>query len=151
MMQKTHSLNEYEQIVGPELINDLRTMADNIDGKSILHVNSTRSGGGVAEILFRLVPLMNELGLSASWDVIKGDQAFFEATKTFHNALQTGLNLATPRNFEDFERKTNENLHDIKIDGDTIFIHDPQPAGMIASASTARGRNGFAPATPVSR
>lgn len=131
-MQKTHSLSEYEQIVGPELIEDLKTMAENIDGKSVLHVNSTRSGGGVAEILFRLVPLMNELGLSASWDVIKGDQSFFEATKTFHNALQTGLNLATKRNFEDFERKTQENLHDIKIEGDTIFIHDPQPAGMIA-------------------
>jgi trehalose synthase len=132
MMQKTHNLTDYESVVGQELIDDLRVLADNVDGKSIVHVNSTRSGGGVAEILFRLVPLMNELGLEANWEVIKGDPPFFEATKTFHNALQTGLNLASQKNFEEFERKTSENLRDLKIDGDTIFIHDPQPAGMIA-------------------
>ncbi|MHB1909485.1 MAG: glycosyltransferase [Nitrososphaerales archaeon] len=132
MMQKTHKLNEYEPVVGQDNISDLRTLAESLKGKRIVHVNSTRSGGGVAEILFRLVPLMNELGLDANWEIIKGDQAFYEATKTFHNALQTGMKIASPKNFEDFERKTGENLRDLKIDGDTIFIHDPQPAGMIA-------------------
>ena len=132
MLQKAHKLSEYEPIVGQPVIDDLHTLADNIDQKSVLHVNSTKSGGGVAEILFRLVPLMNELGLNASWDIIKGDQPFFEATKTFHNALQTGMKIAKPQNFEEFERKTTENLRDLRIDADTVFIHDPQPAGMIA-------------------
>ncbi len=132
IVQKTHKLSEYEPIVGAQVIEDLHTIASNIDRKSVLHVNSTKAGGGVAEILFRLTPLMSELGLEASWDVIKGDQLFFEATKTFHNALQTGMKIAKQKNFEEFERKTQENLRDLKVDADNVFIHDPQPAGMIA-------------------
>jgi trehalose synthase len=132
MVQKSHGLSEYEPIVGQQVIDDLRTIAGNITEKSVLHVNSTKAGGGVAEILFRLTPLMNELGLSATWEIIKGDQLFFEATKTFHNALQTGMKIAKPKNFEEFERKTAENLGDLKTEADTIFIHDPQPVGMIA-------------------
>jgi trehalose synthase len=135
--QKPHKLGEYEPIVGPQVIEDLKILAENIPKKSLAHVNSTKAGGGVAEILFRLTPLMNELGLDAKWEVIKGDQAFFEATKTFHNALQTGMKIAKPRNFEEFEKKTAENLRDISIEGDTIFIHDPQPVGMIAQRKTS--------------
>ncbi len=134
--QKPHKLSEYEPIVGPQVIEDLKIFAENIRKKSVVHVNSTKAGGGVAEILFRLTPLMNELGLDAKWEVIKGDQAFYEATKTFHNALQTGMKIAKPRNFEEFEKKTAENLRDISIDADTIFIHDPQPVGMIAQRKT---------------
>src|SRR5579863_1024449 len=120
IVQKTHKLSEYEPIVGAQVIEDLHTIASNIDRKSVLHVNSTKAGGGVAEILFRLTPLMSELGLEASWDVIKGDQLFFEATKTFHNALQTGMKIAKQKNFEEFERKTQENLRDLKVDADNV-------------------------------
>ncbi|HZW56317.1 MAG TPA: glycosyltransferase [Nitrososphaerales archaeon] len=127
-----HRLSDYEPVVGQEVIEDLRTLASNIDGKTILHVNSTKAGGGVAEILFRLVPLMRELGLNARWETIRGDKPFFEATKAFHNSLQTGLSLATERMFEDYTRKTDENLRELKVEGDTVFIHDPQPAGMIS-------------------
>ncbi|MHB8567016.1 MAG: glycosyltransferase [Nitrososphaerales archaeon] len=130
-MQSPHKLSDYEQVVGAEVINDLKTLASNVRGRSIVHVNSTKSGGGVAEILFRLVPLMNELGLEARWETIKGDRPFYEATKAFHNSLQTGLSLATRQMFDDYLRKTEENLREVKIDGDTVFIHDPQPAGMI--------------------
>jgi trehalose synthase len=132
LIPQIHKLDEYEPIVGLEVIEDLHTIADNIKGKRIVHVNSTKAGGGVAEILFRLVPLMQELGLDATWDVIKGDAGFFESTKTFHNALQTGMNIATKKNFENFLRKTEDNLRELKVEGDNIFIHDPQPIGMIA-------------------
>lgn len=131
-MQAIHRLGEYEDVVGQEQLNDLKAMASNIEGKSIIHVNSTKAGGGVAEILFRLVPLMQELGLDASWETIMGDKSFFEATKTFHNALQTGMNLATRRNFDDYLRMTERNLEEMKIDRDIVFIHDPQPAGLVA-------------------
>ncbi len=130
-MQKAYGLRDYESIVGTEVIEDLRSAADNIVGKSILHVNSTKAGGGVAEILFRLVPLMEELGLQASWTVISGDASFFEATKKFHNALQTGENTTAQKDFDNFLRKTRENLNDFKINADNVFIHDPQPAGLI--------------------
>ena len=140
MSQKTHKLSEYTPIVGEQVIADLHTIAANIEQKSVVHVNSTKTGGGVAEILFRLTPLMSELGLNASWDVIRGDQSFFEATKTFHNALQTGMKITKQKNFEDFERKTAENLRDLRVDADTVFIHDPQPAGMIAQRKLDSGQ-----------
>lgn len=131
-MQQPHRLIEYETVVGHDVIEDLRALASNVKGKSVLHVNSTKAGGGVAEILFRLVPLMNELGLDARWETIKGDTAFFEATKTFHNAIQTGLALTTQKNMEDYIRRTDLNLSEMRIEADNVFIHDPQPAGMIA-------------------
>ncbi len=131
-MQPVHKLGDYVAIVGQEQISDLRALASDIGRKTVVHVNSTKAGGGVAEILFRLVPLMQELGLDATWETIKGDQSFFEATKTFHNALQTGRNIATRKNFDDYLRRTEQNLEELKIDHDIAFIHDPQPAGMIA-------------------
>jgi trehalose synthase len=131
-MQQVHKLEDYAPIVGQEQISDLKALASEIGKKSVIHVNSTKAGGGVAEILFRLVPLMQELGMDAHWETIKGDQNFFEATKTFHNALQTGRNIATRKNFDDYLFRTEQNLKELKIDDDIVFIHDPQPAGMIA-------------------
>src|SRR5260370_5542285 len=95
------------------------------------HINSTPVGGGVAEILTRLVPLLRELGVEASWDVIKGDQAFFGVTKAFHNALHGKPEDVTEQMFEIFRENTEMNLREVNFCGDTIFIHDPQPAGLI--------------------
>ena len=66
------SLERYSQVVGPVVIDQLRQLARPLSGKRVVHVNSTRVGGGVAEILYKLIPLMNELGLETSWEVITG-------------------------------------------------------------------------------
>jgi trehalose synthase len=95
------------------------------------HINSTSVGGGVAEILTRLVPLLRELGLEASWDVIKGDQAFFGVTKAFHNALHGKPETITAEMFEIFRATTEMNLREVNLTGEVIFVHDPQPAGLI--------------------
>jgi trehalose synthase len=130
-LESRYSLDSYVPIVGQEVIDDLRRIASFIDLKKIQHINSTKAGGGVAEILNRMVPLMDELGLQSRWDIIKGDADFFEATKAFHNSLQTGRVIATHKMFEDYLRKTEENLKECNIVGDTIIIHDPQPAGLV--------------------
>jgi len=80
-------LQDYQEVAGPGVIEELRVLAGRVAGRRMQHINSTPVGGGVAEILTRLVPLIRELGLEATWDVIKGDQAFFSVTKAFHNAL----------------------------------------------------------------
>ncbi|MDH5267120.1 MAG: glycosyl transferase family 1, partial [Candidatus Bathyarchaeota archaeon] len=87
------SLDDYAEIVGEKEIYKIRTLSEKLDGKSIVHVNSTSFGGGVAEILHRLVPLMCDLGLKAEWKVIKGSDEFFDVTKTIHNGLQ-GMNVS---------------------------------------------------------
>jgi trehalose synthase len=124
-------LQDYREIAGPGVIEELRVLADRVAGRSMQHINSTPVGGGVAEILTRLVPLIRELGLDATWDVIKGDQAFFSVTKAFHNALQGNPAEITKQMFEIFRANTEMNLRNLKLTGDVIFVHDPQPAGLI--------------------
>ncbi|MDP6685745.1 MAG: glycosyl transferase family 1, partial [Candidatus Omnitrophota bacterium] len=80
-------LDRYEKVVGKSSIDELKMLAKYLEGKTIQHINSTSTGGGVAEILHRITPLMQELGVSAQWDVIKGENDFFEVTKAMHNAL----------------------------------------------------------------
>lgn len=80
-------LQDYQEVAGPGVIEELRVLADRVAGRKMQHLNSTPVGAGVAEILIRLVPLLREPGVEASWDVIKGDQAFYSVTRAFHNAL----------------------------------------------------------------
>ena len=81
-------LDRYEEIVGHQEVERLRRLAERLAGKRIVHVNSTRTGGGVAEILGWMVPLMEELGIDARWEVIAGPPDFYRVTKAFHNGLQ---------------------------------------------------------------
>ena len=95
-------LDDYASVVGEAEIAGLRALATPLRDRSVQMVNSTAMGGGVAEILNRLVPLMKELGLNVRWDVITGGNDFFEITKAFHNALHGGPYPANPRDFEIF-------------------------------------------------
>ena len=82
------TLYDYRQVVGPDIIEELTILASHAGNRSIKMVNSTATGGGVAEMLRRIVPLLTEMGIQVTWHVIKGDEAFFKITKRFHNALQ---------------------------------------------------------------
>ncbi|RJQ40371.1 MAG: glycosyltransferase [Dehalococcoidia bacterium] len=123
---------DYEPIVGKNTIEELRLIADKLSGKVIQNVNSTFTGGGVAEILSRMVPLMGQLGVDARWDIIKGNDPFFGVTKKFHNALHGRQEKITARDFELFMVTTRQNIAELELSGDMIFIHDPQPAGLIS-------------------
>ena len=79
--QFNSKIEEYQPIVGKNVIDELKLLGNHLAGKRIQNINSTFSGGGVAEILSRLVPLANQLGIDARWDVIQGDDAFFDVTK----------------------------------------------------------------------
>jgi trehalose synthase len=125
------SLFDYKDVVGPDIIEELMILASHVGHRSVKMVNSTAVGGGVAEMLHRIVPLLDEMGIHVTWDVIKGDDPFFEITKRFHNALQ-GKEDA----FEDAALKTylaynEKNYHEMSFDEDLIVIHDPQPAALI--------------------
>lgn len=121
----------YEPIVGAEEIRELRNIALRLKGAKVVHVNSTRYGGGVAEILRRMIPLLGSLGIDARWEVMEGSQEFFSVTKALHNALQ-GKDIPLTTSMVDVYRKTTEmNLSRLDLDADYVFIHDPQPAGLI--------------------
>ncbi|MFB3919515.1 glycosyltransferase [Candidatus Velamenicoccus archaeovorus] len=124
-------INDYIPIVGQSTIDDLKLLAERLKGKVIQHVNSTSVGGGVAEILNRMVPLLGELGVDSRWDLIKGGSQFFDVTKKFHNALHGRPEDITDHDLEIFMETTETNLGLMNTYGDVVFIHDPQPIGLI--------------------
>lgn len=124
-------LDEYIPIVGESVMNDLRLLAGKLEGKVIQHINSTPVGGGVAEILSRMVPLLQELGVDTKWDVIKGGEQFFEVTKKFHNALHGRDEEITQHDFDIFMETGRENIKGVDTSGDIVFVHDPQPITLI--------------------
>jgi trehalose synthase len=125
---------DYRSVVGPDIIEELMILASHLGHRSIKMVNSTAVGGGVAEMLRRIVPLLQELGLEVNWEVIQGDEPFFEVTKSFHNALQGKEMELTESEFDTYLRCNQSNFDEMTFDEDLIVIHDPQPAAMIGRA-----------------
>ena len=126
-------LDDYAPIVGEGTVKELKLLGDRLAGQRVVNVNSTRVGGGVAEILTRLVPLLNEVGVKARWEVMSGSEEFFELTKKLHNALHGRPATFTAVERETYQRTTTANLHALDLEADICFIHDPQPAGLIAA------------------
>jgi len=124
-------IEEYIPIVGQSIIDDLKLISGKLKGKVVQNINSTSVGGGVAEILNRMVPLLNELGIDARWDVIKGGEQFFNITKKFHNALHGRPEEINQRDFDIFLEVSRDNTEKVDIRGDIVFIHDPQPIALI--------------------
>ena len=126
-------LNQYIPVVGDGVVNELRLLGERLAGKRIVNVNSTRVGGGVAEILTRMVPLLRELGLDARWEVMRGTEDFFVLTKNLHNALHGRPVSFGARDAGTYDEVCTENLKSLDLDVDLAFIHDPQPAGLVRS------------------
>jgi trehalose synthase len=129
--QTSITLDQYVPQLGAAEIDELRTLARPLEGATVGMVNSTAVGGGVAEILMRLLPLMRELGLDARWHVLEGGPDFFEVTKSFHNSLQGETYRGGERGFEIFRDYNRRNMENIPLDARFIVIHDPQPAAFI--------------------
>ena len=126
-------LDDYQTIVGTAELDELRFLARELQGKTMKMVNSTAVGGGVAEMLNRLVPLLGELEVTTHWDVITGGNDFFEVTKAFHNALHGSEYQLTRSAQEIFLAYNEQNRHRMQFTEDMIVIHDPQPAALIGS------------------
>lgn len=137
-------LDAYTALLGNDVIDQLRQIAAALKGLKVVHVNSTREGGGVAEILNVMVPLMRALDIDAHWEIIQGNPQFFQCTKIFHNALQ-GLQITMPEKqlldaYEETNAVNAETLRSQLQDADFVFIHDPQPAALIKYFPNRKGK-----------
>ncbi len=124
-------IKKYIPIVGQSVIDELYFLAEKLDGKTVQNINSTAVGGGVAEILTRMIPLLREIGVDAQWDVIKGDGKFFSITKKIHNALHGVDVIITDEDFSYFVEVNHNNAGNMHFSGDILFVHDPQPIALI--------------------
>jgi len=136
-------LQDYAPIIGKSQLDELYFLATAVRGKNVKMVNSTAVGGGVAEMLNRLVPLLDELEVHTRWEVITGGNDFFEVTKSFHNALHGAEYTLTQAAKDVFLQHNELNRQRMSFDEDVIVIHDPQPAGLIASKKDHAARWGW--------
>ena len=127
----TIRLEDYRKVTPPGSVDLLYHMSEKVKGKSLLNINSTRSGGGVAEILNRLVPMLNELEIKVGWEIMQGSEGFFKVTKAFHNALQGRDPGISDRMYQLYIEENRENAKRLTFDADMILVHDPQPAALI--------------------
>ncbi len=136
-------VQEYTAVTGRGVIQHLEQLAAPLRGAKVVHVNSTREGGGVAEILQKLIPFKQALGIEARWEVISGSAPFYQCTKGFHNALQ-GMHINVPENllreYEETCARNAEELRSLLEEADFVFIHDPQPAALLAQCPNRRGK-----------
>ncbi len=142
-MDRNNMLEKYAEVAGRDVVEHLRQLAGPLKGLRLVHVNSTRTGGGVAEILHKMVPLMQELGLDIRWEVITGEPAYYECTKSFHNAMQ-GNEVNIPERYLKVYEQTNSQtaggLEEELQNADVVLIHDPQPAALIDSFPRHKGK-----------
>ena len=126
------SLADYATIATRGLMDEIRALAEPLAGARVLELSATAFGGGVAEIQYTLVPLMQDAGLDVEWRIIRGADEFFAVTKAIHNALQGNPQGLTEEQRACFSRFQELNAREIDADAyDFVVVHDPQPVGVI--------------------
>ncbi|MDO8670649.1 MAG: glycosyltransferase [Dehalococcoidia bacterium] len=133
-------IDDYRPIVGDQRVDEIVDFARSLKGARVLNINATAFGGGVAELLGSLVPLMQDIGVEADWQVIRGSDEFYKVTKSIHNSLQ-GMHVPWTRELRDIwlrHSAINADLFDVEYD--FVVIHDPQPAGILSLLTQKLGR-----------
>ena len=146
------SLADYTSLIGRSMADEIKALAEPLRGRRMLHLSATAFGGGVAEIQYTLIPLLNDVGIETEWRVIEGRDEFFDVTKTIHNALQgdpRGL-TAEQREMFDALQPAERRRADDADEWDMIVVHDPQPVAVPAMVTSSRPQLGVAlPHRPV--
>ena len=134
------ALRDYATIATRGLMDEIRRLAEPLEGKRVVHLSATAFGGGVAEINYTLIPLMRDAGLDVEWRIIRGQEEFFNVTKTMHNALQGAPDTLSAEDKEIFLRYQELNAREFEDDADFVVVHDPQPIGMIGCCPRSRAQ-----------
>ena len=134
-------LNSYEELLGKKPVDLVKKKAYEFTNKSILHVNATKFGGGVAEILQNMVSMMEELELKVNWKTFSAPDSFFQISKKMHNALQGDNEIYfSPEEITQFLDQGKDSFDQIQPEEDFVVIHDPQPCPIIKFAEKRKGK-----------
>jgi trehalose synthase len=134
------SIADYRHLAGQALIEEIRELAEPLQGKRVLHVSATAMGGGVSEILYALVPLMKDVGLETEWQIVLGREEFFNVTKMLHNALQGNPEALSSADWDIYDEYSKMNAHELEGDWDIVIAHDPQAAALRTYLNDRPGR-----------
>ena len=133
-------IDAYRGIAPDSQLTELATLAESLRGRSLHHVNATREGGGVAELLANLVPSTESLGVPTAWEILPASSAFFEITKAMHNALQGAEVEISHGELQRYREALREMAAQLRLDADVTIVHDPQPAYVIETPGVDRSR-----------
>ncbi len=123
-------IENYRPLVGDELVAEIQDLAASLKGVRVCEINATASGGGVAELLSRQLPVYMALGVHTDWRIIHGDKEFFTITKQFHNAMQ-GAEIPLTKTMKSKYLKQNQaSAKLLEAQYDVYMVHDPQPAAL---------------------
>ena len=134
-VQCAPTLDDYAAVIGAETVREIRLLAAPLKGRRVVMVNSTYVGGGVAEMLARLIPLLSELGIECRWEVIRGNAEFYRVTKAWHNAIHGVAVRLTAEDIGIFVETNRRNAETLDLDADVVVVHDPQPIALIEKRS----------------
>src|SRR5580765_7647959 len=134
------SLLDYGTIASRGLMEEIRRLAAQLEGKRVLHLSATAFGGGVAEINYALVPLMRDAGLDAEWRIIRGADGFFGAPKTIHTPWQGSPLWLKPGQEAICRRYNQGGAQELEYDLNFEIVRDPQPACMVEECPCSQAR-----------
>ncbi|HEX6756750.1 MAG TPA: hypothetical protein VF109_12490, partial [Mycobacteriales bacterium] len=136
---RRRSLEDLARVLTPEQADRLRAVAarsaTTLSGRTVWNVNSTATGGGVAEMLHSLLGYVVDAGVRSRWLVLAGDPLFFGLTKRLHNAIHGAVEDHAPADadrshYEEVLRRNLPALLDLVGPRDVVILHDPQTAGL---------------------
>ena len=139
-------LERFRQLLGDRFAEIERAAAgarETFEGRRIWHVNSTSQGGGVAEMLRALLPYARGAGVDVRWVVLGESDGFFDLTKRIHNRLHGDagdgreLDDEARELYASASKRSAEELSRLVEPGDVIYLHDPQPAGLVPAMKEA--------------
>lgn len=125
------TLNDYREIAPKGTVDFIGRMADRVKGRRFLNVSATRYGGGAAEMLNRMGPMLTELGIEAPWEVVTGNPLYYRAVRALHQALQGTEQVITEEMLEAYRAVNRENARRLPLEADLVLIHDAQPAALV--------------------
>ncbi|MFX1571544.1 MAG: glycosyltransferase [Promethearchaeota archaeon] len=140
-MNANSILDQYLKLLGNNVIKRIKKKGKEFENHKVFHVNATKFGGGVAEILHNMIPLMQELKIDVDWKVFTAPDSFFEISKRMHNALQGNMDIKfSNEEISSYISQAKSSYEQIQPDGDFIIMHDPQPCPIIKFAEKRIGK-----------
>ena len=129
------AIDDYRRVAPPGAIDMLLRLADKVRGRRLLHVSGGRFGGGPAEILHTLVPMMVDLGIEATWEITGGDPGFNTTATALRAALDGAERVLTDEALDHYVEMNRVNAKKLSLDADVVLVHDVQPATLVEHRS----------------
>jgi trehalose synthase len=132
-------IDDYRRVAPPGAVDMLLRLAERARGRRLLHLSGGRFGGGSAEMLHTLVPMMADLGLEATWEITGGDPGYYATVSALRAALDGAERVLTDEALDHYVEMNRLNAKKIALDADLVLAHDVPPITLIQNRG-AQGR-----------